>query len=114
MENERKKALREQYSERKPDMGIVCWKSGSKMWIATSTDAQSDHNSSLFQLRLGSWRNKDMQAAFSQDPSSFEWSLLKKYDYKERDDDHTEDLDLLYDICMEEYPDAMQMKVGKK
>lgn len=31
MNNEQKKALREQYEQRKPDMGIVCWKSGDRM-----------------------------------------------------------------------------------
>lgn len=114
MEREKKKALREQYDQRKPEMGVVCWRSGEKMWIATSTDAKADYNGTLFQLQLGSWPNREMQKAFTDDPGSFQWSLLKKLDYKERDEDHTEDLKLLYLMCLEEYPDARQMRPGRR
>ena len=55
-----------------------------------------------------------MQAAYNANPDSFEWSLLKRLDYKERDDDHSEDLELLYMICMEEYPYAEQMRSGRR
>ena len=50
MDNERKKALRAQYEQRKPDLGIVCWQNGENMWIAISKDANADYNGSLFQL----------------------------------------------------------------
>lgn len=60
MEREKKKALREQFDQRKPDMGIVCWQSGEKMWIAISTDAKADYNGTLFQLKLGAWPNREM------------------------------------------------------
>ena len=114
MEKEQKKALRTQYDQRKPDMGVVCWQSGDKMWIAISKDARADYNSTLFQLRLGSWPNREMQKAFNDDPDSFRWSLLKWLDYKERDEDHSDDLELLYMMCMEEYPDARKMRPGRK
>lgn len=114
MEKEQKKALRTQYDQRKPDMGVVCWQSGDKMWIAISKDARADYNSTLFQLRLGSWPNREMQKAFNDDPDSFRWSLLKRLDYKERDEDHSDDLELLYMMCMEEYPDARKMRPGRK
>lgn len=114
MDKEKKRALRTQYDERKPDMGIVCWQNGENMWIATSKDAKADHNSSLFQLRLGSWPNRELQAAFTQDPSAFTWSVLKKLDYEERDKDHSDDLELLYLLCLEEYPQARQMRPGRR
>ena len=113
MNNEQKKALREQYAQRRPDMGIVCWKSGDQMWIDKSTDAKADHNSSAFQLKLGSWPNAEMQRAYKADPDSFEWSLQKKLDYEERDEDHSEDLELLYIMVMEEFPNAKRMRPGK-
>lgn len=113
MDKEQKKALRAQYDERKPDMGIICWKKGTAMWIAISKDVKADHNSSLFQLRLGSWPNRELQAAFTQDPESFEWSILKKLDHEDRDEDHSEELELLYQLCLEEYPDARQMRPGR-
>ena len=71
MDRERKRALREEYDRRRPAMGIVCWEGGGRMWIATSRDAKADHNRSLFQLRLGSWPNRELQAAFTADPESF-------------------------------------------
>lgn len=114
MNREQRRQLREEYEQRRPDMGIVCWKSGDRMWIAKSQDAKVDYNSTLFQLKLGSWPNREMQSAFKADPKSFEWSLLKKLDYEEREDDHSDDLELLYMICMEEYPHAQPMKIGKK
>lgn len=114
MEREKKKALREQYDQRRPEMGIVCWQSGEKMWIAKSTDAKADYNGSLFQLQFGSWPNRELQKAFTEDPGSFRWSLLKKLDYKERDEDHSDDLELLFLMCQEEYPDARQMRPGRR
>ena len=140
MDKEKKKALRAQYDQRKPDMGIVCWQNGEKMWIAVSKDAKSDYNSSLFQLQLGIWPNREMQKAFTDNPDSFQWSLLKKLDYKERDEEHSDDLEFLYMMCMDaalggsldkdafrkdekwfirkkyntKYPDAQQMRPGKR
>ncbi len=114
MDQDRKKALRAQYEERKPDMGIVCWRSGTQMWITISKNAAADYNSSLFQLKLGSWPNRAMQKAYTEAPDTFQWSLLKKLDYKERDDDHSEDLQLLYMLCQEEYPQAQPMRPGRK
>ena len=114
MDKDKKKELRSQYEARRPDMGIVCWQSGSRRWIATSKDARADHNSSLFQLKLGSWPNREMQKAFDEDPDSFHWSILKELDYEERDEDHSEELELLYMICLEEDPDAEQMRPGKR
>lgn len=114
MEKAQKRALRAQYDQRQPDMGIVCWQSGEQMWIATSKDAAADYNSSLFQLRLGSWPNREMQRAFTKDPDSFRWSLLKPLEYEEREEDHSEELALLYLLCLEEYPAAQQMRPGRK
>lgn len=114
MENQRKKELRAQYDQRKPEMGIVCLQSGERMWIAKSTDAKADYNGTLFQLKLGSWPNRELQKAFTADPDSFEWSLLKKLDYKERDEDHGDDLELLYLMCMEEHPEAQPLRPGKR
>ena len=114
MEQEQKRTLRNQYDERKPDKGIVCWQSGQRMWIAISKDAASDYNRSSFQLKLGSWPNRELQSAYNADPDSFQWSLLKKLEYEDRDDDVSEELELLYEICMEEYPQAKKMRPGKK
>lgn len=110
MDDARKRALREEYDRRKPQMGVVCWRSGEQMWMAVSKDAKADYNRSLFQLKLGSWSEREMQRAYNADPDSFQWSLLKELDYEEREEDHTDDLELLYLLCQEEYPGAKKMK----
>ena len=110
MNTDRKKELKEAYANRHPDMGIVCWTSGDRMWIAKSKDAKADFNSSSFQLQLGSWPNREMQEAYKADPSSFQWVLLKKLDYKELDEDLSDDLELLYMEVMDEYPNAKPMR----
>jgi hypothetical protein len=114
MDKSKRKELREQYENRHPDMGIVCWKSGDKMWIAKSKDVKADYNSTSFQLKLGSWPNREMQRSYNADPDSFEWILLKKLDYKDREEDHSDDLESLYMMVVEEYPDAKKMKPGKQ
>ena len=113
MNDERKKTLRAQYDQRRPDMGIVCWRSGERMWIAISRDAKADYNRSLFQLKLGSWPNPELQKAYTQAPDSFQWQLLKQLEYKEREEDHSADLELLYLMCQEEYPQAQAMRPGR-
>lgn len=91
-------------------MGVVCWRSGERMWIAISRDAKADYNRSLFQLKLGSWPEGELQRAYTEAPETFQWSLLKKLDYGEREEDHSADLELLYLLCREEYPQAKAMR----
>lgn len=114
MEKDRKKELQEQYRNRHPDMGIVCWQCGEKRWAAISKDANADYNGTSFQLKLGSWPNREMQREFTENPEGFQWSLAKKLDYQDYADDHTDDLELLLMEYLEEYPDAKPMKPGKK
>ena len=114
MNTERKKELKEAYSNRHPEMGIVCWTNGDKMWIAKSKDVKADFNGTSFQLQLGSWPNREMQDAYKAAPASFRWELLKKLDYKEIDEDLSDDLEILYMEAMEEYPNAKPMRCGKR
>lgn len=114
MDKEQRNKLKEEYKNRHPQMGIVCWKSGDDMWISTSTDTKADYNSTSFQLKLGSWRNKEMQKAYNISPDSFKWFVLKELDYKDYSDDHSEDLELLYLMCLDEYPAAKPMRPGKR
>ena len=114
MDKNRKKELREIYNNRHPDMGIVCWKCGEQMWIAKSKDSKSDFNSTSFQLKLGSWPNREMQAAYNTAPESFEWLIVKNLEYKDLADDHEDDLELLYMEVLDEHPEAKAMKNGKR
>ena len=112
MDRDRKKELREQYASRHPDMGVVCWESGGVLWAALSRDAEKDHNRSVFQLELGSWPNRELQELYKRAPESFRWSLMKKLDYEDPDEDHSDDLGLLMLEFLDEHPDARPMKPG--
>lgn len=114
MNTERKKELREQYKTRHPDMGVVCWRCGDQRWVMISKDAKADYNGTSFQLQLGTWPNRGMQKRYQDQPDAFVWSLEKKLDYEDPQDDLSDDLQLLLMEFMEEYPDAQPMRPGKK
>ena len=114
MDSERKKKLKEAYANRHPDMGIICWQSGDDMWVDTSTDAKADYNGTSFQLRLGSWPNKELQNAYKANPDSFSFSLMKKLDYEDFNEDHSEDLEILMMDFMKEYPNAKPLRAKRK
>lgn len=111
MDNEKRKALKEQYKNRHPKMGIVCWQCGDEMWVDMSKDAVADFNSTTFQLKLGSWPNKALQKAYKENPDGFRFSLIKELDYENHSDDHTDDLKILLMDLLEEYPSAKPMRV---
>ena len=114
MNTDRKKELKEAYANRHPVMGIVCWTCGENMWVAKSKDADADFNGTSFQLKLGSWPNREMQQAYKADPESFRWEILKELDYEDPNEDLTDDLELLYMEVMDEHPDAKPMRIGRR
>ena len=114
MDKNRKKELRQQYQNRHPDMGVVCWQCGDTFWAAVSKDARADYNSTRFQLDLGSWPNREMQSRYREKPEEFQWSLEKRLDYEDNDEDYSEELELLLLEFLEEHPDAKPMRPGRK
>jgi len=113
MNQDRKKELKEQYINRHPKMGVICWKSKDKMWIDISKDSNADYNGTSFQLKLGSWVNKELQRAYTSDPESFEFILLKELDYEDYNDDHSDDLEILLMEVLDDYPDALPLRTKK-
>lgn len=114
MDKDRRKELREQYERRHPDMGVVTWQCGDRIWAMTTRDANADYNGMSFQLRLGSWPGKELQQAYKADPDGFRWTLEKRLDYDDLNDDHSDDLMLLLMEFLDEHPDARPMKPGLK
>lgn len=112
MDNEKKKALREQYNNRHPRMGIVCWQCGDAMWVDMSKDFNADLNRSSFQLKLGTWPNKALQKAYNENPDGCRFSLIRELDYEDYSEDHTDDLKILLMDILEEFPDAKPMKMN--
>lgn len=114
VDKDRRKELREQYNNRHPDMGVVTWRHDNDIWVMTSKDAHADYNGMSFQLKLGSWPNKELQNAYKADPDGFVWTLEKQLEYEDLNDDLSDDLELLLMEFMEEHPEAKPMKPGKK
>jgi len=108
--SDRRKELKEQYNNRHPDKGLVCWKSKGRIWVMPTQDANADYNGTKFQLDLGSWPNRDLQNAYKQDPESFEWSFEKELKYEDNSDDVSDDLSIMLMEFMDEYPDAKLMR----
>ncbi len=111
MDNEKKRELKAQYAQRHPDMGIICWRCRDRLWVDMSRDAKADYNGSSFQLKLGSWPNKEMAEAYKADPDSMEFSLIRRLDYEDYSEDHTDDLKLLLMEFLEEHPEAKPMRI---
>lgn len=114
IDENRKRALREFYETRCPDMGVVCWKIGRRMWVGMSRDIRATYNGTRFQLELGSWPNRDLQIAYSANPDAAEWAVLKQLDYVDRAQDHTDDLELLLMEVMDEHPEAQPLSKGRR
>lgn len=114
MDKAKKKELRAQYANRHPRKGVIAWRSGERLWVSTSDDTDADHNSTLFQLKLGSFPNREMQKAYREGPETFTWLILRELDYDDPDDDYREDLELLLMECLEEHPEAERMRPGRR
>lgn len=105
---DRKKELKEQYRQMKPQMGIVifeCLPTG-KAYLACSKDTKGTLNSKLFQLENGSCFAKNMQADWRQyGAKGFDMRVLEQleYDKDEIKTDYTEDLQALRELCRERF-----------
>lgn len=67
MEKQRRRDIINDYKERKAQPGVFtvrCEPSG-QIWVGTSRNLDSQQNSIWFSLRVGSYRNKPLQAAWT-------------------------------------------------
>ena len=111
MDNDKKKALKEQYKNRHPKMGIITWQYRDNLWAEMSTDADADFNGTSFQLKLGSWPNKALQAAYKENPDECKFSLAAELEYEDYSDDHSDDLKIMLMDYLHAHPDAKPMRV---
>lgn len=105
----RKKELKEQYAQMKPDMGIfiIRSKSSNKCYIESTQDLKSKINRSIFELKFGSHSNEELQKEwkkFGEDNFIIETLDILEYDEDELKKDYTEDLTLLQMIWEERLP----------
>lgn len=97
---ERKKELKEEYKNLKPDIGIIAIKSkiSLKHLILCSQNIKASINRAKFQLNHGSYPNKELQNEWKENgENSFEINILEELSYDEDDTktDYSEDLEIL-------------------
>lgn len=112
MDTTRKKELLADYKNRHPEMGVIscqCIATG-KLFLAPAADIPAKCNRIRFQLAAGSCPNKHLQELWNQyGESSFVLDTAKPLEYKDPNEDHTEELETLYELCLLEHPDARRI-----
>lgn len=101
-----RKELKEQYKQKKPEMGIFQIKNNvtGKKLIQQSADVQARWNRIRSELRFGSHRNTALQKDWSaQSHEDFEFSVLTTLEIKEGENVNlNKELDALMELTLEE------------
>lgn len=112
---DRKKALKDEYKKLKPDMGVykISFKNSDKVYLGLSEDLKGTINSVNFQLKLGSFRNRNLQNDYKN--FGFEnmtIEIIEELEHKEddKDIDYVKDLETLRDMISENYDDIEYIK----
>jgi hypothetical protein len=97
---DRKKELKEQYKQMKPDMGIFIISSnlGKKCYLEGTQNLQATMNSMKFKLKAGCHPNRELQKEWNElGEGVFTFRILEKLEYEkdEMKTDYKEDLALL-------------------
>ncbi len=106
----KKKELKEEYLQMKPNMGIfsICCKLNNKYYMEATQDLKSRMNRAVFQLKWGSHPNKELQKDWNElGEDNFTVEILDtlEYDKDESKIDYTEDLTLLKMVWEEKLKD---------
>lgn len=97
---DRKKQLKQQYQEMKPDMGIMAVRSkcSNKCFLQTTQNLRGTINSTRFKLEAGIHPNRELQQdwnKFGEDCFFIEILEQLEYDQDETKTDYTEELAIL-------------------
>ena len=97
---DRKKELKAQYKEMKPEMGIyiVRSKTSDKCFVEAVKGLKATINGTIFKLKMGGFPNRELQREWREmGPEAFDIEILEylEYDNDEGKTDYAEDLALL-------------------
>jgi|LSQX01.2.fsa_nt_gb hypothetical protein len=100
---DRKRELKEQYKNTKPDMGIIIIKSdvSNKCYLEATRRIKGAINKSIFTLDLGSHINKELQKDWNKyGKEHFTIKMLDELEYDEEnpDKDYKKELEMLLDL----------------
>lgn len=113
-DTDRKKQLKEEYLRNKPDMGIfaVECETENLCYLCAAKDIKGKINSTLFQLRMPSHMNRELQSHWSRlGENAFTVRAVDtlEYDKDESKTDYTDDLKTLLSIWMEKMPHSKKL-----
>lgn len=105
MDKAQKKALVEEWKNRRPEMGVIslrCKETG-ETFLGISKDTKTDFNSNRAKLSSGTHPNRRLMELWNQyGEGGFEFSVAAVLEYEDPAEDHTEELETLRDICLAE------------
>lgn len=101
-----RKELKEEYRQSKPTMGVfkIENKTNGKLLIEASTNIPSLWNRYQMELKMGSCRNKALQADWKElGADNFVFEILSEMEHKDEADlDYKKELELLKQMVIEE------------
>lgn len=112
MDTTRRKELLGAYKNRRPEMGVIsfrCVPTGDT-FLTPAADTAARFNRLRFQLSAGNCPYKRLQALWAQHGGdAFELRVVKRLEYDDPAEDHTEELDMLCELCLLEAPQAEKL-----
>ena len=112
MDKAQKKALTEEWKNRRPEMGVIslrCKETG-ETFLGPAGDTQAGFNSIRAKLNGGLHPNKRLQELWKQyGEEGFDLTVAAVLEYEDPLEDHTEELETLRDLCLAEDPKAVKI-----
>lgn len=113
MDQQKRKQMLAEYRLRKPPMGVVraeCLATGD-LFFGYATDTKAFINGLGVKLDAGRYPSKLLQELWAQYGSKgFELSVEVLLEYEDPQEDQTDELALLLEICFEEHPKAHRIR----
>ena len=112
MDSKRRKELLAAYKDRHPEMGVISFRcrTTGETFLMVASDTAARLNRVRFQLSAGRCPNKQLQALWTQyGENDFELRVVKRLEYDDPAEDHTEELETLRELCLLENPLAKRL-----
>ena len=112
MDIKRKQDLLDAWKNRRPEMGVISFqcKATGETFLTTATDIPAKFNRIRFQLSAGNCPNKRLQELWAQyGEDAFELQVVKRLEYDDPNEDHQEELDTLFELCLLENSKARRI-----
>lgn len=112
MDMTRKKELLEAYKSRQPEMGVIAFQCNTtgETFLTAAADIPAKFNRIRFQLSAGNCPNKRLQELWTQyGQDGFTLQVVKQLESDGLEEDHTEELETLCELCLLENPNASRI-----